>query len=265
MPPASSAAETVGEVPCKWQKHEASYAFRRGATVGDLKHWLAALTDVPPPRQKLMGWAKPADGTAIDDATPLASIKLSSRRLMVMGTPQAEHVAIEQDLERGKRTQRFITNDLKPPPPPLDPAQWAPPVRRSPPSAVHANRGGGIYLDPAVWGPPVQEERRSQRSAAPTHVLNPHTNRLEQLALANALLNDNPAGAGAGPRLDGPVPRPEEQPINMDLTGQVRGRCTACTRCAGYTRREELAANENDLDALRCARCGCQSHEHEAV
>ena len=119
------------EVPCKWQGHEAVYQGPLNATVADLKQWLASLTQVPPSRQRLMGWAKLADGKAIGDETPLSTLHLSAKRLMMLGTPEAAHAAAELELERGKRTQRLIANDLKPPPPP--PRPLGPMHRRSNP------------------------------------------------------------------------------------------------------------------------------------
>ena len=86
-------------------------------------------------------------------------------------------------------------------------------------------------------------------------VLNPRTSRLEPLALNNVFLGDSRS------TLD----RPDQLPINVDLTGQIRGRCRACTVCGGYERHQQHAANENDIEVLRCARCGCQSNEHEPL
>lgn len=73
------------------------------------------------------------------------------RKLMLIGTAEVEHAAVADDLERSKRTQRFIASDHnRPPLPKLPPAP--PPSRRHRASdgPVHANRGGGIYLNPEV-------------------------------------------------------------------------------------------------------------------
>lgn len=98
------------------------------------------------------------------------------------------------------------------------------------------------------------------------HVLNPATNRLERLGLANALLEANARAGGeeADERWEDEPPGPQ-QPINVDLIGTVRGRCHGCDRCDGYQRGFRDAENPNDTDVLRCARCGCQAHEHEAL
>ncbi len=128
-------------------------------------------------------------------------------------------------------------------------------------------------------------------------MLHPRTGRLERLSLGNALLGRDSVGAGEAVA----VPfRPEHAAVNVDLTGQVcacatsrplprfqyrapatelqpprpshtdadpqvRGRCTSCVRCTGYERLERHAENENDVDVLRCARCGCMSHRHEPI
>lgn len=91
---------------------------------------------------------------------------------------------------------------------------------------------------------------------------NPRTGRLEQLSLSNTLLGGD--GVAAGHRVETRF-RPEQEAPNVDLTGQVRGRCTSCVRCTGYERLDRHADKENDIDVLRCARCGCQSHQHEAI
>ncbi len=118
-----------------------------------------------------------------------------------------------------------------------------------------------MFLDPAVWAPSVRDARGEGRHNP--HVVNPATNRLERLDLSNALLGNGLEG----PRLydNAPPRRVEEGPINVDLTGQARGACTACDRCRGYERNERLAENENDLEVLRCRHCGCQSYQHQAI
>ena len=57
------------------------------AQVGDLKEWINSVTDIPPERQRLMGWAK---GAKLDDLSLLADAKLGGRRLMLMGTPRSQ-------------------------------------------------------------------------------------------------------------------------------------------------------------------------------
>ena len=57
----------------------------------------------------------------------------------------------------------------------------------------------------------------------------------------------------------------DDEPVNVDITGAVRGACR-CGACPEYrTRGRAAASSENDVEALRCARCGCQSWEHEFV
>jgi len=91
-------------------------------------------------------------------------------------------------------------------------------------------------------------------------VHNPRTGRLERLDLSNALLGpDRPQHPEVG------IQRPEYAAINVDLIGQARGRCLACSACGGYERQAQHAANENDVEVLRCARCGCQNDAHEQL
>ena len=112
-------------------------------------------------------------------------------------------------------------------------------------------------------------ERRRRRTdgtqGEAQHVVNPATNRVEQLALSNALLRQNPGDAGRRGPDDGFEQPMAEQPINVDITGMPRGRCRGCERCDGYVRQDRPAENQNDLEVLRCRRCGCQAHEHEGL
>ena len=108
-----------------------------------------------------------------------------------------------------------------------------------------------------MWAPPIEEVTPNHGRR---HVYNPHTRRLEPLDLSNALLR-NPRGDG-GIGAGAEVPHHEE-PINVDLLGVVRGVCNGCERCPGYRARPGGAANPNDVDALRCERCGCQAHMHQ--
>ena len=88
--------------------------------------------------------------------------------------------------------------------------------------------------------------------------------------MANALLRAGPGDRPVnddGLEPDRFAPRPRGDPINVDITGQVRGRCNNCTRCHGFRRRDtfEPEAGE-DLNALlRCEACGCEAHLHEAL
>lgn len=262
----------VGALTIRYKSQDLSFEYRASTTVGALRKWLQQRTSILPAQQKLLGgWprrAAPGAGSkyraadaGITDETPLASIKLGAKPVMLLGTPQEEHAAAELELERARRTGRLVSNDLNAPlarPKPASPERSRSYGRSAGP--ILANHGGGIFLDPEVWAPPVAEARHE--GGRNPHVLNPRTNRLERLEIGNALLADEPPGANAA--LD-PDHRPEWSPINVDLIGTVRGRCTGCTRCPGYERRREPAASQNDTDALKCARCGCDSHQHEAI
>ena len=262
-PPGASAATAADDdVPAdalraltvRWQGVDLVCEFGPRTTVAMLKADLERRTTVPAPRQRLVGWA----ARRVDDASCVAKLTLAGRRLMLVGTPQAAHSAAADDLERGRRSARQIAADLGESQ--LRPAAAPQCHRPSAASPIDAAHGGGIYLDPEVWAPDADAEPRRASTRrhphSPRHVLNPHTHRLEPLGLSNALL------AERGPGRPGEADQP---PTNVDLIGTVRGACTACDTCPGYVRRSGGAANENDVDALRCARCGCQCHEHEAL
>ena len=221
------------------------YRFTAGATVGHLKAWLQRQTRVEPADQKLVGWR---GGRAAADDARLSALLPLPKKLMLVGAPRDEIDAAAAELERGRRLGRGVRSDLGVPPPPPEPFARGADPRRAARTPINAAHGGGIFLDPLVWAPP-------------RHVRNPRTGRLERLDLSNAL--HAPAAVPLDPY--GPVGRPEHAPINVDLIGAVRGRCLSCANCDGYVRQEQGAANENDLDVLRCARCGCQSHEHEEL
>ena len=269
-PPPQPVGPIVGSIPLRWQGHEASFDFGAHSTVRDLKEFIRHRTDVPLVRQKLLGWAIADQKRAEQPQTLLADVGLGPRsnRIMVLGTPQAEAARAEADLERGRRAHRFIASDLRPPPPTASAVAAAAERRRRPAAhdgrPVRGNRGGGIYLDPHVWAlsPEEEEERRRERG---THVLNRATNRLERLELGTALLGDGAGGGALAADPNRPPQRIEEQPVNVDLLGAVRGACLGCDRCDGYVRAARHADNENDLAVLNCARCGCACTQHREL
>ena len=262
----------LGAIPLKWQGYEADFEYGAESTIRDLKEYIRRKTDVPLARQKIFGWS-PKDKKRAEEPEALLSelgLARASTRLTVLGTPEVEAAQAEADLERGKRTARFIASDLNVKPGPtlmatVHKSQQTPnrSHRRHDGKPIHANHGGGIFLDPTVWAvtEEEEEERRRQRG---THVLNPATNRLERLEITNALLGE---GAGGHTPLDPNAPQQpqENQPINVDLLGTARGRCNGCERCEGYVRREVLPENANDVTVLTCARCGCGCERHEAI
>ena len=248
-------ASALHTLTVRWQGADLVCKFGPRTTVAMLKADLERRTTVPAPRQRLVGWA----ARRVDDVSCVAELILAGRRLMLVGTPQAAHSAATADLERGRRSARQIAADLGESQ--LRPAAAPQCHRPSAAGPVNAAHGGGIYIDPEVWAPDADAEPRRASTRghphSPRHVLNPHTHRLEALGLSNALL------AERGPGRPGEADQPA---TNVDLIGTVRGACTACDACpGGYVRRRGGAANENDVDALRCARCGCQCHEHEAL
>ena len=218
----------------------------------------------------------------------LAGLDLPARRTVtLLGTPHAEAAAAEQALQRARRVGRFIENDLGAPAARSEhalaaaasAAAAAVPRRRSHGSGapIDPGRGSGVWLDPALWAEPAPPSE---------YRTNPNTRRLERLELGNALLGRGGVREGGGAAADLPPPRdPREEtdaPPNVDLLGVARGGCTACARCPGFERRElrarpllgpgaaEAGADaprwaENDVEVLRCQRCGCFSHEHESV
>ena len=262
----------VGSLPLKYQKYEVDFDYAEGTTVSELKAWLESVTTVPASRQRLIGWAPKDKKAAEREETRLHSLALGPRtsRLLLMGTPLVAHAMAEDDLERGKRTSRFIANDLRgPPPPPKTFGEPDSPPKRTAPQAIHATRGGGIYLDPHVWARTEAEDRAERRARGhDRHVRNPATNRMEPLHLGNALVAqaDGAQGGAIADFEEGRDARHVmEGPVNVDLMGTVRGRCRGCTRCEGYERQERDAENPNDVEVLNCRRCGCGSHEHEAL
>jgi len=253
------AGEVVGELCVRWQASELRVDFSAATTVGAVKARLERRTTVPANRQKLVGWAD----RHVDDSARVANLRVSGRRLLLVGSPQQLLASAALDLERSKRTARLIHSDFREPTESAASAAAAlgDRPRRSAEGAVHANRGAGIWMDPAIWAPDPDEADR-RRGAAPRRVLNPRSNRVEPLDLSNALLG---AGAAGGAQAMERGAHDEDAPRNIDITGQAWGRCTACERCPGYTRRLEPAENPNDVEALRCSRCGCQSHQHERL
>ena len=206
----------------------------------------------------------------------------AGRTVTLLGTPDAEVAAAEQALQRARSVGRFIKNDLGAPAArnehALATAAAAVPRRRShgTGSRIDPGRGSGVWLDPALWAEPAPPSE---------YRTNPNTRRLERLELGNALLGRGGVREGGGAAADLPPPRdPREEidaPPNVDLLGQARGGCTACTRCPGYERREPGRGGgggggdggdggaprwaENDVEMLRCRRCGCFNHEHAVV
>ena len=148
---------------------------------------------------------------------------------------------------------RAVVNDLGTPaprraPPAAIPGRRA--ARNAPAGRIDPGRGGGEWLDPTVWAAPA--------AAPPPQLVNPRSGRLERLDLSNAL-HVGAASGRVGARAA------DDEPVNVDITGAVRGACR-CGACPEYrTRGRAAAASENDVEALRCARCGCQSWEHAFV
>lgn len=270
-PPRPTGA-VVGSLPLKWQTYEVDFEYSATTTVADLKQWLEAVTTVPRARQKLLGWSPQLKRAAERDDARLEELTLGPRtsRLMLMGTPIDAHRAAELDLERGKRTSRFVANDLRgpPPPPPRADRSFGAP-KRTTPQAIHANRGGGIFLDPHVWAQSEEDEAAMRRARGrDRHVLNPATNRVEALGLGNALVAEAdrmPGGAADDVEEAMAARHAREGPVNVDLLGTARGACRGCTRCDGYERQERGAENQNDVDVLNCRRCGCGAHLHDAI
>ncbi|KAL1530942.1 hypothetical protein AB1Y20_001833 [Prymnesium parvum] len=251
--------EAVGRLVVRWRGLELPFAYSAASEVRQLKASVARRTLVAAAQQKLMGWAarEVSDGTRICEVAPRAG------RLMLLGTPAGELLAAAEDLERSRRTARLIANDLffKGS---LDPNHANPkaaPRRRQVHDRrpINAAHGSGICLDPYVWAPPIEETRPSSG-----FVLHPASRRLEPLGMHNALLR---AGPGDAPRDDFPPQEPRGEPANVDITGQVRGRCNGCTRCPGFQRRDELVeeAGETEMHLLRCVVCDCDCTRHEAL
>ena len=232
----------------RWQSSTLVYRHGRDATVADLRSWLEAETDVPAARQKLLGWA---GGKTPDDAAPLRTPARAS--LMLVGTPQREHSAAARALAQAPAAARDVVNDLGTAAPRRAPAAAIPgrrAARNAPAGRIDPGRGGGEWLDPAVWAAPA--------AAPPPQLVNPRSGRLERLDLSNAL-HVGAASGRVGARAA------DDEPVNVDITGAVRGACR-CGACPEYrTRGRAAATSENDVEALRCARCGCQSWEHAFV
>ena len=236
------------ELAVRWQSSTLVYRHGRDATVADLRSWLEAETDVPAARQKLLGWA---GGKTPDDAAPLRTPARAS--LMLVGTPQREHLAAARALAQAPSAALAVVNDLgasapRRAPPAAIPGRRA--ARNAPAGRIDPGRGGGEWLDPTVWAAPA--------AAPPPQLVNPRSGRLERLDLSNAL-HVGAASGRVGARAA------DDEPVNVDITGAVRGACR-CGACPEYrTRGRAAAASENDVEALRCARCGCQSWEHAFV
>ncbi len=259
----------------------------------------ALLTEVQPPAGKAsclpfaLCTPVPVPPLPLVSATYLSLHATPPKVVTMLGTPEAEVAAAEQQLQHARRTTaRAVHNDLAAPAASPEHAAAAaagaraaarPACARPSPHGgggrpVDPGRGSGVWLDPSVWAEdaPPSEYRT-----------NPYTRRRERLGLGNALLGHGGVRAGGAAAADRPAPRPEEeapteQPLNVDLLGQARGGCTACARCPGFERRElrarpllgpgaaEAGADaprwaENDVEVLRCQRCGCFSHQHESV
>ena len=247
--PLEPTADADATLAVRWQGSTLVYRHGRDATVADLRSWLEAETDVPAARQKLLGWA---GGKTPDDAAPLRTPARAS--LMLVGTPQREHSAAARALAQAPAAAREVVNDLGTAAPRRAPAAAVPgrrAARNAPAGRIDPGRGGGEWLDPTVWAAPA--------AAPPPQLVNPRSGRLERLDLSNALH----AGASASGRVGARAA--DDEPVNVDITGAVRGACR-CGACPEYrTRGRAAASSENDVEALRCARCGCQSWEHAFV
>lgn len=271
--PLPSGGEVIGVLPIRWHGTELRYSYDSAATVGQFRAWLEEQTGVPPAGQKLVGLSSSVRPPPSEECLAgLVSAGGAKRSIMLVGSRPGVIEAAALDLERGRRAGVTIANDLN------DmaalhtsrataAARGRPRLSRLTDSGrpIEAQRGAGIYLDPSVWAPSVDENSRGPAYAGTfeeRHVRNPRTGRLERLSLANALLGGDAVAAGQG--VETPF-RPEHAAPNVDLTGQIRGRCTSCTRCTGYERLDRNADNENDVEVLRCTRCGCQNHRHEAL
>ena len=246
--PLEPTADADATLAVRWQGSTLVYRHGRDATVADLRSWLEAETDVPAARQKLLGWA---GGKTPDDAAPLRAPARAS--LMLVGTPQREHSAAARALAQAPAAARDVVNDLGTAAPRRAPAAAIPgrrAARNAPAGRIDPGRGGGEWLDPTVWAAPA--------AAPPPQLVNPRSGRLERLDLSNAL-HVGAASGRVGARAA------DDEPVNVDITGAVRGACR-CGACPEYrTRGRAAAASENDVEALRCARCGCQSWEHAFV
>ena len=246
--PLEPTADAV-ELAVRWQSSTLVYRHGRDATVADLRSWLEAETDVPAARQKLLGWA---GGKTPDDAAPLrtpAGARLADAR---------RHAAARAfgggaRARAGAGGRARVVNDLGTAAPRRAPAAAIPgrrAARNAPAGRIDPGRGGGEWLDPTVWAAPA--------AAPPPQLVNPRSGRLERLDLSNAL-HVGAASGRVGARAA------DDEPVNVDITGAVRGACR-CGACPEYrTRGRAAAASENDVEALRCARCGCQSWEHAFV
>lgn len=258
------ASSVVGSVAVRWRGSDYVYSYGQASRVADLKAWLQARTRVAPCRQKLGGWSS----RHARDTDLLREILLSGAKLMLIGTPDDALEAAELELERARRTGRYLKNDLNERGSlgrPAAPASSSRAASRTDRRPIRAERGGGIFLDPEVWAPPVENAR-----GGGDFVLNPASERLERLALSNALLR-RPPGALAGLGGDGGDGRrapaaggAQRAPINVDHMGMVRGRCTSCPQCTGFER-QDAPASENDLTGFCCARCGCEGAAHELL
>ena len=246
--PLEPTADADATLAVRWQGSTLVYRHGRDATVADLRSWLEAETDVPAARQKLLGWA---GGKTPDDAAPLRAPARAS--LMLVGTPQREHSAAARALAQAPAAARDVVNDLGTAAPRRAPAAAIPgrrAARNAPAGRIDPGRGGGEWLDPTVWAAPA--------AAPPPQLVNPRSGRLERLDLSNAL-HVGAASGRVGARAA------DDEPVNVDITGAVRGACR-CGACPEYrTRGRAAATSENDVEALRCARCGCQSWEHAFV
>lgn len=186
--PTEPMGEVVGELCIRWQASELRVDFCAATTVGAVKAQLERRTTVPAARQKLLGWAD----RRVDDSARVSDVRVSGKRLVLVGSPKAQLASAERDLERSRRTARLIHRSAaRAPASPLaraltlrrsdfkEPtesaasgaAALARPRRRAE-GPIHAERGAGIYLDPAVWAP-TPDDLEHRGSGRGSHVLNP--------------------------------------------------------------------------------------------
>lgn len=165
--PAASGGVIAGVLRVRWRSEELRYEYDERATVGELRAWLEARTDVPAAQQKLLGLGSPVKPTPPTER--LAPLHAASKRgVMLMGTPQAAQAAAHLDLERGRRAAILVANDLNEPTVSTERLADADhrglrgrTRRAEEQTPIRAQYGAGLYLDPAVWAAPVSGGRRA--------------------------------------------------------------------------------------------------------
>jgi len=101
----------IGHLTIKWRGSELNFAYDGDTRVGALKTWLEGQTFVARSQQKLVGWQS-RQGAAVGDSEAIASIR-PARKLMLVGTPSDDLKMAGLDLERSRRTSRYVRDDLR--------------------------------------------------------------------------------------------------------------------------------------------------------